>query len=250
MFENLFTIGVCFYQTPNLVLPFLKSWVYHHPKDNFKILISENSKDDQTVQVLNQNNLGFLRNPGMRHAPAIDVLLDNCKTKFLILCDSDILIRKPVTDLMQLAIEKNLTCLGSIQGSRGGYNLYDRLDPSFLIIDVEKIREKKIKFYDPVRIDETCSNGFFGNIPLQVNHGKKYWDVGGTFLADILYHNLKVGKINQKIDDYRTHYEGMSWRKFSGIKGYEDWGSKVEQEYFENSKHFERVDLKDKFKNE
>lgn len=245
MFEN-FTIGVCFYETPNLVLPFLKSWAYHH-KDNLRLLISENSKSEATSKILTQNNLKFLRNPGMRHAPGIDVLLENCKTKYMILCDSDILILKNVRPLLESFIKNDLTIMGEWQGHRGGYLLYPRISPVFCIIDVEKVKEKQIKFYDQKRIDKTGSNGFFGNVPLQKNEGKMYYDCGSTFLEDIINSKLKVGRINQRIVEYICHAEGFSWRTKSGIKGYIDWGNQVEKEFLEKSKQFENVDIKERF---
>lgn len=247
MFEDL-TIGVCFYRTPNLLIPFLKSFAFHH-KENFKILVSENSPDNLTIDLLREYNIPHISNPGMTHNPAVNLIFENVKTKYLLLCDSDILIKKPIYELLDLFRNNNLTSMGEIQYDRGGYQFAaPRVAPYFNLIDLEIVKKHNIKFYDPERVKLSQSDGFFANVPIQKNIvGHKFYDTGTSFYEDVTKNGLKIGKINMKISQYVRHYEGMSWRKFSGVGGYVDWGNQVEQEYLRDINFIENVSIKDRF---
>lgn len=248
LFKDL-TIIVAFYKTPQLLLPFLKSFVFNHLEvSKFNILVAENSPDSKTEELLKQYQIPYLRNPGMTHNPAVDLLFDNVKTKYALLCDSDILIMKPLYDLFDLFVKNDLVSMGEIQYDRGGYKFKcPRVAPYWNLLNLDKIKEKNIKFYDPDRVKNSGSEGFFKNVPLQQNLGGTYYDTGTSFYEDLTKNNLKIGKINQKIVDYVFHAEGCSWRKFSNINQYVQWGNEVEKKYLNDSKKFENVDIKGKF---
>lgn len=246
--KNNLTICVSFYNTPHLVEPFLKSFIFHHPKvDKFKILISDNSTNEETQEILKKYNISSIRNFGMPHSPSIDLLFEQIKTKYALLCDSDILILKPLFDLFELLLKNDLTSMGEIQSDRGGYEfICPRVAPYWNLINLENIKNANIKFHDPERVKKSGSDGFFKNIPLQKNNGNKFYDVGTSFYEDIVKNGFKIGKINNKIVDYVHHFEGMSWRQFSKIEGYVKWGNEIQKQYIEESKRFQHIELNGK----
>ncbi len=241
------TLLCCSYETPQIIQLMFQSFVYHHPDTKIPLIVMENSKSDETEQILKKNNIFYHRTPGATHSPSVSLGLESVKTKYCLLVDSDILFLKPVDALMRMFVENNLALMGEMQESRGGYNLHPRISPHACFIDMEKIDRYGIKYHDQTRIDSTQSNGFFGNIPLQKNGGEKYYDVGSTFLEDIRTNNLKIAKINSKLTEYVFHAESGSWATKSGIPGYIELGKQRENRFFERAKMYENVSIENKF---
>ncbi len=187
----------------------------------------------------------------MQHSPSVDILFENIKTKHVLLVDSDILILKNLNPLFDLFEKNDLTIMGEEQTDRGGYEfLNPRISPHWCLINLENIKKHNIKFHDQKHIDETGSQGFHANVPLQKNEvGKKFLDCGTSFYGKVQKNVLKIGKINQRLVDYVYHLEGGggSWKKQSGIKQYQDWLKESETKYFERAKQFKDVSIKDKF---
>lgn len=251
MFTDL-TIGVCFYRTPHLLLPFLKSIVANHPETSkFKIIVSENSPalDTYDTQILlDKYKIPYIRNPDMTHNPAVDLLLNKATTKYFLLCDSDILILKPLYDLFDLFVRNDLTSMGEIQGDRGGYKFVcPRVAPYWNLLNLERIKQNKITFYDRERVVKTSSEGFFGNVPLQHNLGGAYYDTGTSLFEDLTKNGLKIGKINSRIGEYVCHYEAQSWGAFTNIPGYISRDNEIKKRYMIDSKKFENIDISGKF---
>jgi hypothetical protein len=247
-FTNI-TIIVCQYNTSYLIEPFLKSFVHYHPEiEKFIFLASDNSTNEESQRIFKKNNITSLRNPGLTHNPAVDILFEKVKTKYALLCDSDILIQKPLFDLFDLFFKNDLTSMGEIQGDRGGYRFVcPRVAPYWNLINLDNIKAKNIKFHDPERVKKSGSEGFFKNIPLQRNEGNFYYDTSTTFFQDITANNLKIGKINGKIKEYVYHAEGMSWRKDTNIDGYIKMDCLIKNQYMEKIKIFDTCEIKNKF---
>lgn len=226
-----FTLIVPSYNTPEITLNFLKSFVQNHPEQTFKIILSDNSTNDLTKELLLKNKIPFYSDKGSTHSPSVQKMLDLCTTKYAIHCDTDVLFSKSITKLLEIFIENDLAIMGEQQNSRGGYNLFSRIAPYFCVIDVEKIRKYGCKFHDDDRIDSTSSRGFFNNVPIQMNNHQKYYDCGSILFEDCLKNNLKIGNIHGILGKYVTHFEGMSWRTVSGIDGYIRQGNEVYAHY-------------------
>lgn len=188
------TLISCSYNTPDVTLTMLKSYFKHH--DSTAVLIIDNSTNDLTSELLEQHNVPYLRNRGGLHIQSIDTLLSTIKTKYALLVDTDIIFYKNHSNIFNKFKEMDLTLLGEICGDRGGKHIHNRVHPWHCFIDVEKIKDKNIKFYNPVK---------------QFSESIKIYDVGCTFFEDIKNCNLKIGDIRLE-GIYYKHYEGMSWR--------------------------------------
>lgn len=192
---NDITLATCSYNTPDVTLTMLKSFFKFH--DQTSVLVCDNSTNDDTSKLLQDHRVNFIKNKNGLHAPSVDILIDNCKTKYMLLVDTDIIFLKAHKDIFKQFKLMDLTLMGEICGDRGGKRLHNRVHPWHCFIDIEKIKNKNIKFFD---IDRH-----------QNNKTDKIYDVGATFFEDIKKNNLKIGNVNLQ-DVYFKHYEGMSWR--------------------------------------
>jgi len=245
-----FTLIVASFNTPIVTEHLLKSFIYHHREDQYNIILMENSLDDETKKILTNNNIPYVSNPGMTHSESVDIALRLCKTKYALLLDTDVIFLQNVEKVLETFVLKKSTLMGEVSGSRGGYVLKNRVNPWFCLINIDDIRKHNIRFYDPVRINNTNSQGFYGNIPIQnINDGNRYdvfYDVGSTFFEDIQRKNLKI--INAKgFEKYFTHYEGMSWRKNTNIDSIVNFANEVENRYVNDIEQYKSIDIKDKF---
>jgi hypothetical protein len=192
---NNITITSCSYNTPDVTITMLKSFFKYHNSTN--VLICENSTNDNTTKLLVENNVPYIQNTGGLHAPSVDLLIENCKTDYMLLVDTDIIFLKNHQDQFDIVQQMDLTLLGEICGDRGGKSLYNRVHPWHCFINVKNIKDNNIKFYDYDR---------------QVKRdGSKIYDVGASFFEDIRKAKLKIGNVSLQ-DKYYKHYEGMSWR--------------------------------------
>lgn len=207
------TLVVCSYNTPGVIKGMLQSFVKVAGKGPHKLLLAENSTNEDTVAFLQSNKIPYIRKPGSTHAPALSEILQQCSTKYALVVDSDVMFFKS-PDYFRKLMEKNgYGIVGEVSGDRGGYKLHPRIHPWYMLVNVEMLNKHGIKFYDAERVEKTNSSGFFGNVPLQENDGvSRYYDVGSTFYEDILAAGIPV--YNYKADpDYFKHFEGMSWYK-------------------------------------
>lgn len=242
------TLITCSFNTPEVTEMMLKSFVEMHP-DSLpqKILVMENSTKEDTQKILKQNNIPFNKNRGMTHSLAMDKALKMCKTKYALTVDTDIIFMQSVKPLFDKFKEMNGHAMGQIMGSRGGYNLKSRIVPWLMFVDIEALNENQISYHDEQRISE--SKGFFGNIPIQANEGKTYYDVGSTFLEDLTNKKMTVLNIESNIEKmFVMHYEGMSWQTKSGHLGFQKWGMQIKQNYMgDNYKRLKNISIKNKF---
>lgn len=188
------TLISCSYNTPEVTETMLKSWTQYHPDVN--ILIAENSTDESTVKILEDNKIPFLRNPKGLHAPSVDNLLGWVRTDYALLVDTDVIFHKDHSGLLDIMKSMDLTIMGNIVGDRGGKRLHKRVNPWHCLINVKKIKENNIKFYDKKRLESRDAIRY---------------DVGSSFFEDIKNLNLKIGNVDVE-KTYYTHIEGLSWR--------------------------------------
>ena len=115
----------------------------------------------------------------LSHAIKIDLLIDLCETKYLILCDCDIIFRKNIDNYIDLF--NNYDILGTIE--------QNRIVPFLLFLNIEKIKEAKFKFSD-----------------ISIALTNDYINTGSNLLAKINKFNFK--EIN--IYDIIYHYGAAS----------------------------------------
>lgn len=248
MFEDL-TLITCSYNTPEITLTMLKSFVYYHKQfsDHFNILLMENSTNNKTKELLDENNIPYIRSVGLTHSLGVNEAIKICETKYCLLIDTDIIFKQPIVKLYEKMKLNDFAIIGEYSKDRGGYKLKPRINPWFCMIDVEKINSCNIRFHSQERIESTNSVGFFGNIPINNNRSnEEMYDVGSTFYEDIVKNHLKIA-IAKNIRELFVHYEGSSWQIESGHIGYMQLGQQVRNSYLKNIETFKEVSIKNVF---
>ena len=193
------------YNTPEITECMLKTFTNLYV--NTKILISENSSDDKTENILKHNNIPYIRNKNGLHSPSVDLLLNSVTTDYALLVDTDVLFLKDISNIFEKYVDSGITLMGEIVGDRGGKKLHKRVNPWHCFINVKQIKENNIKFHDDKRLK---------------SRNEIRYDVGASFFEDIRNLKLKIADFNGENIYYR-HFEGMSWRinkyKKNGIDG-------------------------------
>jgi len=241
------TLVTCSYNTPEVTMGLLKSFYYHHKNisNKFNIVLMENSTNEDTVKLLEENNIPFHRRHNCTHSIGVDEALTKVKTKYALLLDTDVIFHKPITMIYNVFKTQKVASLGKVMGSRGGYNLVPRVFPWFNMIDIEQINKYGIRFHNQERIDNSGSNGFFGNLPIQQNEGRLYYDVGSSFLEDILEKELLVHDVDFE-NNLFTHYEGMSWRMYVS-DAYRQFAKSIYEKYVADSSRFTSTKIKGRY---
>lgn len=207
----------------------LRSWKKFNEAHNVNWLISENSTDEETVQLLDKYNIPYFKNKGFRHYQGIDFLLQKCETKYALLIDSDVVFRKNIEPLWNMIKDIDFVIAGERGGDRGGKLLYPRIYPWFCFLNVETIKNKGFSFDN----DEGL------NIGKQLN--ERLWDVGSGIYDKVVKAGCIVIDMEQDMAPYFYHYEGMSWRK--NIPEYKVFGEAVEQSYRQEIENHKNVRL-------
>jgi hypothetical protein len=191
---NNLTLISCSYNTPLVTENMLKSFLNIHP--DTKILISENSTNTETKDILEKGNVPFFLNSGGLHGSSVDLLLEKVDTDYALLVDTDVVFFRSCSELFESFKSNDLSLMGEIVGDRGGKRLHKRVHPWFCFINVKNIKSKGIKFYDEERLR---------------SRGEIRYDVGSSFFEDIKKSGLRIGEVKAE-PYYFKHYEGMSWR--------------------------------------
>lgn len=134
-----------------------------------------------------------------KHSMSVQWLLDNLDDEF-ILCDSDILFKKPVD-----FVDKNKLCVSDVDEYWKQKNIF-RIYPFIAYMNTPLIKDKHIRFYDGNRMHGLQSTG-------------RYWmyDTGASFYEDVLACGQDLHKrINY--NDYIIHFQSGSWRTFDKSK--------------------------------
>jgi glycosyltransferase involved in cell wall biosynthesis len=223
------SILVCSYNTPEVLKTCLKSWKRYNTGHDNEWLISENSTNEETVEMLNWYSIPYFRNAGMRHADGVDFLIRQCKTDYALLIDSDVIFRKDILPIWNTIKDIDFVIAGEWCGDRGGKLLYPRINPWFCFLNVKAIKEHDWKFGDDLMNEGKPK-------------GERLWDVGSLLYDSVIKAELKVVDMEKDMDAFYYHYEGMSWRKNN--PDYRPLGLEVEKKYqFEIDAHV-HIDLK------
>ncbi len=183
------TLLVCNYNTPHLIRNLLNSTI------NFSLDFDEYIADtgnDCTYPHADVHLQNF------SHGEAVNYAFDGIDTDYVLLVDSDVLIRKDITPIFEKFKKSGAALLGNVSGDRGGKILHPRVDPWFCLINLKLLKEHKISFFDPIRTKESRGTEIV-------------YDVGSTMFEDVMKNDLNVINFNGE-ETYFKHYEGMSWR--------------------------------------
>lgn len=237
------TLITCSYETPQITETMLKSFKQLHPDiEQMNLIVIENSRDNKTRKLLDSYNISYVTNKGGTHSKSMDKAFDLCKTKYALVVDTDIIFKAPISDLLVSIKSSGIDLCGIECGDRGGYKLMTRIHPWFMFVNIESIKKHNIKFHDDVRIEATRSQGFYNNVPITENTYKKMYDVGSTFYEDVKRAKLKIANV-PIIQDWFKHYEGSSWQRKSGHKGFERLGNHVWELYQAEIEKVKDVDI-------
>jgi len=209
--DNL-TLITCSYNTPQMTLTMLKSFVSVHDNNNFcqSLMLIDNSTNSLTKNLLETNKIPYISNPGNTHGHGINKCLELCKTDYALLVDTDIIFLKSHVDVFEQFKSMDLTLMGKIEGDRGGKKIYKRVNPWHCFINVKYLKEHNIMFFDEPRMKQSFSTNCI-------------YDIGSTCFEDVVKNKLKIGNIDLHNDCY-IHFEGMSWYKNKFDPSQEDTG--------------------------
>jgi hypothetical protein len=208
------------------------------------VVIVENSTDERTCRILNENNIHYIRNQGGTHSKSVDIAFERCKTPYALLVDSDIVFLSNITEASNRFMQEKSVLAGIESGSRGGYSLKTRFVPWFMFVNVDEIKKHGIRFHDDRRINGTKSTGFYSNIPINnVCSETPMYDVGATFYEDVTNAGLNVLNI-PTLQSLFFHAEGMSWQRVSGNEVYEHRGNGVWQLFQKLITTFKTVEIR------
>ena len=241
--ENL-TLITCSHNTPEVTMNLLRSFAMHHKSYPYNLLISENSTDEKTCELLDAQEIKYFRNPGMMHADGMNFLFKRCKTKHALLLDTDIIFLKNLEEAYDEFVEENFALCGEYNDAqRGGKLLYPRIAPWFCFVDMEKLKANNIEFEDMELFESNNRD------PKKL---RKY-DVACTMYEKVMRARLKFGPLATTHGLFK-HYEGMSWRTFWYENGKHtnkivyEWGKSVQKQYDLETKKFLNVSVKGFFK--
>ena len=240
------TLITCSYNTPEITLTMLRSFLHYH-NETVNLIVIENSSNHLTANYLTIDQIPFVRTIGATHSPSVDKALKMCKTKYALVVDTDIIFKKNIFPLYQTMANNNIHLMGEVCADRGGFKLHNRVHPWFMLVDVEWINSNGINFHPTDdRISKTNSDGFYNNIPLAQNTGNMMYDVGATFFEDII---SKGGNIinAENITNWYIHFEGMSWHNVTDneiLKRDNNTKLSIYNQYYNR---FRNISLKNKF---
>jgi hypothetical protein len=238
------SILCCSFNELTVLHRMLQSLAYHHPATRFRTLIVENSPGDEIADFLKRHDVPCWRNDSgdTRHSPSVDRGFARIRTRYVLLCDSDIVVRRSLDRLLGLLIDEGVDLAGEPQGARGGYLLYPRISPHFCLIDVDRVRDHGIAFHDQVRVERTGSHGLFDHLPVQPSDNRVHYDCGSTFLEDCVKQGLRIAPISG-LDRYVFHAESLSW---SRGPDYPLW-TRRRAAFMDESARYRDVDIRGRF---
>ena len=242
------TLFTCNYNNEDLTLHMLTSFYiqlgYYIPNiilDNSDITpLSENIT--KNCKVIDNQNYKITKNYGnisKNHCAAIDYVIKNLvTTKYVLLCDNDILFKPEIKLLLNL--RHYYDCIGEINFD---WCKPERLYPYCCLIDVEKFKNEKLNYFDDKRCIITLDKGIFYDV---INNGKKVnienrylYDTGASFYEDI---KNKWNILNIDLSKFIVHYKNGSQLddRNNLINKYDmDFGYKTINEFFtKNKKYF------------
>lgn len=212
-----FTLITCSFNTPRITETMLKSFaVYHRERIGQKVIIMENSTNDETVAMLHGNRIGYIRTVGGSHPSTLERALLGCDTRYALVVDTDIVFQGSINEELERFAREDITLSGLVCGSRGGWELMDRIHPWFMLVNIENVNKHNIKFCNFDKLRATDSEWFYipehACVRNNIDYPGKRYDVGATFYEDINEAGLKTEN-RTELERLFVHYEGSSWQR-------------------------------------
>lgn len=242
------TLLTCNYNTPDLIVNLLKSVKATCHKLPKVVVMDTSPKRSNILTDLEIPNY-FL--PGGTHGDAVNLGMDEVKTNYVLLVDSDVIFLQDFNPAFEKFKQFNVTLMGNVVGNCAGKSLHPRVEPWFCFMDLEVLKTHNIKFFDKERTRKSKLEG------------KRVYDIGSTMFEDVLREDLPIGNCNME-NKYFKHYGGMSWHvpKFNGNDGDTDidfggthphlgllnHGLRIQAQYKEDVRVLEDVEIKGIFK--
>ena len=230
--QNYITIAICNFNTTELTTNCIKSIFKNSKLNNIKFIILDNSYSNNAFQMSDALNSMDIRvidnthgkiidfnsalkkfskipikannNGSLKHCLSIQFLLNICRSRDLLLFDSDTLLLKNIDFINPSYItvadleKKDDPCTRSPSGK---YLSETRFLPFIQYFNCELINKNQLKYFYPDRIHGGLT--FSGN----------YYDTGASFYEDVINKNLIFKRINYK--EYIKHLDHGSWRNLT-----------------------------------
>ena len=220
--NNELTIATVNFNTPTYLMPLTNSLRKSNPWYIGKINVYDNGdvktiEEGETLAYIGHfidndvlykefNTMKEPNDPGCRHfcsakhCKTIDYIIKNTKTKYILICDTDVIFTKNFKELFETFKNENYAVCSYIK-KPNGYS--DRLAPWFTFMDIEQLENNNINYYDEKRM-------------LFVNGNNKD-DTGAVLLQDCIKNDLKILEIPED-NYYYYHFKGGSYLPFEIVK--------------------------------
>ena len=240
------TLLTCNYNTPDLAVNMLKSLkVVSNGQPLPNVVVMNTSKSHQRNE-LDDNEIPYYNFRHGIHGEAVNLGFKKIETRYVLLVDTDIIFLQDWRKPFQRFIDGDFTLMGKVVGNVGGKQLYERVEPWYCFIDLHRLKGGKIKFFDGERTKVSKLTDMV-------------YDVGSTMFEDVINRGGLIANVDLE-GKYFKHYGGMSWRTqkfnpndkdtdidFGGTHPHKilfDIGIKVRQEYDEDVKHLQDIDIR------
>ena len=227
---NYVTIAICNFNTTEMTTDCILSIQKNSGLKRTKFVVLDNSYPNKKFQISNKlngidiqlidNSNGKIidfnvalkkfskipikanNNGSLKHCLSIQFLLNTCRSRDMLLFDSDTILLKQIDFINPAYVtiadleKKGDTCS---RAPRGKYLSETRFLPFIQYFNCDLIKRKELKYFYPNRIHGGLT--FSGN----------YYDTGASFYEDVINANLPFKKIYYK--EYINHLDHGSWRK-------------------------------------
>ena len=215
-----FTIITCSYNTPLVTECMLKSFYKYHSDVKHRIIVVENSTNDDTSDMLKRYNIPFVngkkalprpdnKDEWWYHHTGLDWAVNNCTTPYCLILDTDIIFRNNIKRLLSIFSQnKDYVAMGEHISGGNPQRITDgkvinvsdeyilpRIHPCFMLLDVEFFNNNKLTFSTPKNFKHNKNNTY---------------DIG-SFLLESIY---KLGKKTIRVESNEPSYihcGGLSW---------------------------------------
>ena len=241
------TLLTCNYNTPELIVNLLKS-VKSTCSQLPNVVVMNTSTEPSSI--LDDNKIPYFNYRGGIHGEAVNLGLEKINTRYVLLVDSDVILLQDYKKAFDKFKSSDLTVMGKVVGDCAGKSLYPRVEPWFCFMDLEKLKNYKINFFDRVRSKQSKLES-------------RVYDIGSTMFEDVTDKGLMIGDVDLE-NKYFKHYGGMSWRSqkydptqgdtdidFGGThphKGLYDYALSIKDIYIKETKILDDININGIFK--